>query len=192
MIPNENVLVTALQVAAFHKGGLYTLFPNEGPLKYTLHVPGYVLNKAPTLDEAVGHFKALVSDMGYTAPPTLSVDDVFGDKPSGTKIQALNKTIGSIIGTETFSPQFLYNENSELVRETVESFYPGLEIGEPALQNIGMQVIRLDVNMNEEPEFENINGLRGSHEYRTIKEINKSHMSPAVEYLVAKKEHLFK
>ena len=191
MIPDENALVTALQVAAIHNGRLYTVFPNNGPLMQNVHIPGYVLKEAPTSEDVVKYFEGMVSDMGYPAPPSFSIDDIFGDNPSGTKIRAQNKTIGTLLGTEVFSPQFLYNEDPELVRETVESFYHVLEISDPALQNTGIQIIRLDVKMDVEPAFEDSSSMYHRPEYRTPIELKKLNMSPAVEYLVTKKKVLF-
>ena len=191
MIPDNNVKVTALHVAAFHDGKLYSVFPNDGPSKYDVHIPGYIFNKAPTRDESVRRFKAMVSDMGYPAPPSFSEEDIFGGRPSGTKIRIPNKTLGSIIETEIFSPQVLYNESPELVRETVESLHPDLEICESDLQDTGMQIIRLDIKMDEEPTFEDSSGICHSQKYRTLDELMHLPMSPTVEYLVTEKKNVF-
>ncbi|MCK4555162.1 MAG: hypothetical protein KAT83_01015 [Candidatus Aenigmarchaeota archaeon] len=191
MIPDKNVKVTALQVAAFHDGGLYSVYPNKGPLKQKVHIPGDVLNGVPPLKDVVKHFEGIVSDMGYSAPPSFSVEDIFSDNPSVTEIRAQNKIIGSLLGTEIFSSHFLYDGDPKLVRETVESIYSGLEIDESALRDAGMQIIMLDVKMNDEPTFMENTGMYHSPGYRTPVELKKLNMSPAVKYLVTKRNFLF-
>lgn len=191
MIPNENVKVTALQVAAFHDGNLYSGYPTFGSLRQRVHIPGYLSKESPPLNNDVKSFEGMISEMGYSAPPSFSVDDIFGDKPSGTEIRAQNKTIGYILGTELLDPKFLYNEDPKLVRETVESFYSNLKIDEFDLEDTGMQIIRLDVKMNELPAFSNSNSTYRDSKYRTLHELNHSNVSPAVKHLMTKKKFLF-
>ena len=191
MIPNENVKVTALQVAAFHDCNLYSGYPNLGSLRQRVHIPGYLFKESPPLNNDVTSFEGMISEMGYPAPPSFSVDDIFGDKTSGTKIRARNKTIGYILGTELLDPQFLYNEDPELVRETVESFYPDLEIDESDLKDTGMQIIRLNVTMNELPAFPDSNRTYRDSKYRTLSELKHSNVSPAVKHLMTKNKLLF-
>ncbi|MCK5333983.1 MAG: hypothetical protein KAJ24_05695 [Candidatus Aenigmarchaeota archaeon] len=192
---SPNVKVTALQIAAFHDGALYTVVPNNGSLKQNVHIPGYVLGGNIPTEDAVGYFEGLVSDMGYPVPPSFSIaiaNAIFDEAPRA-KIRDENKIIGSFKETETFSPQFLYEEDPELVRETVESLYPGLEIDESDLQENGMQIIRLHLELNKDPTSMDTSSMYHSSAYRTPEELNKLNMSmsPTVKYIVTQKENLF-